>query len=424
MTQHLSEQDIKKYVERKLGADELLIFDTHMSECDPCLTKISDRTSVRVSVAAILADDAGGRDEHLTYEQLERYVDGGVDAVDKEIADVHMRVCDTCSDQFYDLRQLRAALDIETESAGAAVTPSYYWNKLVASPFLKFAAPAFAAVILGVVIWAAWFLTRTLPNEVAEVVDPTANKTVISTNEQPGNINSAEDSSNSNSILPPALVSLTDGGTRIELDANGNLKGLNAPQFESRIKAALTTQNIEISAAARELRSKSGILMGDGQPGSPFALTTPVGKIIQSDRPQFRWRPLKDAESYVVTIYDTNFNKIVGSPTLRQSAWTSAIRLKRGVVYQWHVMAVKDGQEIKSPIRPAPEAKFKILDATAANDIATAKRQAPNSHLLLGILYANAGLINEAEREFQALLRKNPNSDVARRLLNKIKAAR
>ena len=75
-------------------------------------------------------------------------------------------------------------------------------------------------------------------------------------------------------------------------------------------------------------------------------------------------------------------------------------------------------------MRPAPDAKFKILDASSANEIAAAKRQAGNSHLLLGVVYANAGLLDDAEREFQALLKQNPRSDLARKLLNKVKAAR
>lgn len=164
--------------------------------------------------------------------------------------------------------------------------------------------------------------------------------------------------------------------------------------------------------------------MGEGQSGSPFALTNPIGRIVESDRPQFRWRPLKDAESYVVSIYDADFNKVAESPALRQPNWTAALRLKRGVVYQWQVTAVKDGQEIKSPVRPAPDAKFKVVDGAAANDIAAAKRQAGTSNLLLGILYANAGLLDEAERKFRTLLNQNPKSKVARKLLNKVRSAR
>jgi len=44
--------------------------------------------------------------------------------------------------------------------------------------------------------------------------------------------------------------------------------------------------------------------------------------------------------------------------------------------------------------------------------------------LILGIVYANAGLLDEAQRELQTLLNSNPNSEIARKLLAKVKAAR
>jgi hypothetical protein len=88
------------------------------------------------------------------------------------------------------------------------------------------------------------------------------------------------------------------------------------------------------------------------------------------------------------------------------------------------VTATRNGEEIKSPVRPAPEAKFKVADQTSFNEIERVRRVGGNSHLLLGITYANAGLIDEAEREFQILLKNNPNSDVAKKLLSKVRSAR
>lgn len=422
MSQHLSEKDLERYLERTLRADDLLTFDAHMSECDPCFNKVTERTAAQASFADILADDTLVGDEHPSYEWLERYVDGSIDDVDKEIVDVHIRVCDPCGSQLYDLIQLRTALEIQT---GAGATPqssaSSYWGKITANPFLRLAIPVFGVLFLGTILLVAWFLARRTPADIPVVSAPAPNVQEPA-NIELVNINADELPSNSNSS--PPIVSLIDGGRLVKLDASGDLRGLSAPQFEDRVKSALTTQNIDISRSAKELRSSSGVLMGEGQSGSPFALTNPIGRIVESDRPQFRWRPLKDAEWYVVSIYDADFNKVAESPALRQPNWTAALRLKRGVVYQWQVTAVKDGQEIKSPVRPAPDAKFKVVDGAAANDIAAAKRQAGTSNLLLGILYANAGLLDEAERKFRTLLNQNPKSKVARKLLNKVRSAR
>ena len=86
--------------------------------------------------------------------------------------------------------------------------------------------------------------------------------------------------------------------------------------------------------------------------------------------------------------------------------------------------AVKDGQEVKSPRPPAPQARFRVLDRAKADELARAKRAYPSSHLTLGLLYAEAGLLKEAEQELRLLQRANPNSELARGLLRQIQALR
>jgi hypothetical protein len=81
------------------------------------------------------------------------------------------------------------------------------------------------------------------------------------------------------------------------------------------------------------------------------------------------------------------------------------------------VKAVKDSREFKAPSRGAPQAKFRVLDEARASELAQARRAYPSSHLTLGLLYLQAGLLDEAEREFRALEEANPNSELAQRLL-------
>ena len=67
-----------------------------------------------------------------------------------------------------------------------------------------------------------------------------------------------------------------------------------------------------------------------------------------------------------------------------------------------------------------PDARFRIVYGRAAADLTALKRNNPQSHLLLGVAYANAGLIEDAKREFEILLRHNPNSEVAKKLLRQM----
>src|SRR5262249_12542548 len=152
--------------------------------------------------------------------------------------------------------------------------------------------------------------------------------------------------------------------------------------------------------------SGSSLMGGDDDAGR-FSIIDPVGKVILTDRPIFHWSKLSGATSYVVEIYDSQFNHTASSPPLTSDNWT-ATPLARGQVYSWQVKATKDGQEFIAPRPPAQQAKFKILDQAAVNEIARARRDYPSSRLLPGLLYARAGLIVEAEQEFRSLQKANP----------------
>ena len=118
----------------------------------------------------------------------------------------------------------------------------------------------------------------------------------------------------------------------------------------------------------------------------------------------------------MVEVYDDQFKLVASSPQLTNQSWT-ATPLPRGKVYSWQVKAIKDGQEITSPRPPAPQAKFRVLDQRKRMNSREAKRAYGSSHLTLGLLYADAGLLKEAEQEFRSLRRANPNSDLARKPL-------
>ncbi len=425
MSQHLSPDDIRDFVDRTLTPARLLEADEHLAGCDLCRSAIKTMTR-SITVTSAENEVLFGREpnEHLSYEQLTAYVDGHAGDVDREIVEVHRSVCPECSAQIAELLHLRTTLELAEPDAvpQRRLSPiSWIWKGLATGTSLRFAAPVFALLLLAVVLSSVWLLMRTRRPELVEAVDPVSNSVTVSSNAIEPQL---EVPANSDSTQPKVTTSLIDGGAVIALDQNGNLTGPVAPRFEARVKAALTGPTLEIPPGVRDLRSSSGVMMGDGQSGTTFALTAPVGRVIEPDRPQFRWRSMPGAESYVVTVYDDNFNKIDTSPSLRNTAWTVSKPLKRGGVYKWQVTAVKDGKETISPTRPAPDARFKVIDTSAAADIDAARRTSGSSHLLLGIAYANAGMLAEAEREFQALLQRNPGSDVARRLLQRVRSAR
>jgi hypothetical protein len=112
---------------------------------------------------------------------------------------------------------------------------------------------------------------------------------------------------------------------------------------------------------------------------------------------------------------------VTSSPQVTTVSWTSTQPLPRGHVYSWQVKAAKDGQETTVPRPPAPQAKFRVVEQSKANELAKAKRAYGSSHLTLGLLYAEAGLLREAEHEFRLLQKANPQSEIIRKLLRQLR---
>jgi hypothetical protein len=228
------------------------------------------------------------------------------------------------------------------------------------------------------------------------------------------------------SPLENVIAQLNDGEERVTLDQAGRLSGLEnlPPAYQQMVKYAITHQRLEKSSLLAGLNRSEGPMMGGNNGDQQFFVTEPIGKALLTERPTFRWSPLQGATSYTVKVYDEKFNLVISSPPLTTHSWTTPQPFDRGGLYSWQVKANKDGQEFASPRPPAPQANFRILDQTTANEIAHARRAYASSHLTLGLLYAQAGLLDEAEGELRALQKSNPTSPLVRRWLANVQAMR
>lgn len=155
-----------------------------------------------------------------------------------------------------------------------------------------------------------------------------------------------------------------------------------------------------------------------GDPGQGIALDRPVATYVLDDRPTLKAKPLDGARNYNVDVRNSAGGE-VKTIKLSPTAWRVVDPLQRGQVYTWTVEALKDGQLVESPV-----AKFRVLEKEKADELERAKRQYAGQHLTLGVLYAQAGLLDDAEREFKALLKANPKHSLAGRLLSDVQAER
>src|SRR6185312_1973156 len=179
---------------------------------------------------------------------------------------------------------------------------------------------------------------------------------------------------------------------------------------------------VERSEVMKTLGGEESNLRGSNNTGTTFKLLYPTRRVIIEDRPVCKWQSLSGASSYKVYVLDSKGNAIVTSEELppSETKWTIKASLKRGEVFSWVVTAVVNGKEIVSPAASAPEMKFAVLSTKDAQELTQLKKT--GSHLALGVFYARAGLLTEAEREFQQLVRLNPQSQLPAKLLRSVRS--
>ena len=354
--------------------------------------------------------------EHLTAEQTAEYVDKNLSGESLQVVTDHLAGCEQCVLAVEDLRAFRneiaPSLDREFQPATAASSVAKEsWLKRFAfrlSPVPAFGGAALAVLLLAVVAWLVWRAPKDRQPEVVVVPTPVA---------QP---------SPSSEPLPsqpepaPVVAQVNDGGRVLTLDREGKLSGADdlPAAYQNLLSKTLSTQRIEKSSQLQGLTRRPSSLMSSDKQENPYVVLEPVGTVLLSNKATFRWSHVDTPATYVVEVYDAQFKLVAKSPVLTTLSWTTT--LPRGKVYSWQVKATKDGQEHTFPRPPLPQAKFRIIDQAKANELAKAKRAYASSHLTLALLYADAGLLREAERELRLLRRTSP--ELASKLLRQIQA--
>ncbi len=442
--EHITEENFTAYEKRELAPAETLAVQKHIGACEMCSEKLAQKFDAAKTFLALqnyfAFDDFADEPEHLPYEQLALFADGKLDTVEQEIAESHFAICAECAKDLTDLRSFQtiAAAPVSPKKSVETQRKSF-WQKLFAFDSIGSFAPVAAAVLIAV-LFGAWFLLRSNENEIAQA---NVNKNTLVPSPAASNVNSINNPSNANTLpeispqpgvspttenLPnnETLLALNDANGQVTVDENGNVKGLEnlSPQAQKAIRQSLQTGKVSVSNAANSLGGGSGVLMGNGNEnnGVPFALASPIGKVIRENQPVLRWKTLKDATDYSVTIVDDKFRVVAESGKLTATSWKPSKPLPRGANYSWQVTATKaDGSETVSPSSPAPQARFRVVEQTTIDEIGKLEKSGKRSHLALGVLYAQSGLKQEARREFEILVKENLKSALARKLLDSVR---
>jgi hypothetical protein len=94
--------------------------------------------------------------------------------------------------------------------------------------------------------------------------------------------------------------------------------------------------------------------------------------------------------------------------------------LSPGKRYRWYVAATINDQEVDAPGIEQAQAKFALLNEQEITRLNTLRKSVQGDRLLDGLLNLNAGLLDDAQREFEYLLADPGQSANAKNFLQRM----
>lgn len=443
MTKHLSDIDLEAYRNRTAPPEQLLAINDHLAECDDCYGRSESRDHLLGDVSRAIRRNLEGvlqeQVEHPDYELLTGYVDGTLKEEDYKTLSAHIESCQECRNDAGEMRAVKARIEVESAAGGgSAPSPAMAaerrmtrWKRLVAffrAPGYRIAFELTCFILLiAATLWVAANRSRQqiagLEGRVNQLEQ--ANESLK---------RQAEESDRLREQLarlergehpqPGPTEALKDGNYQVRLDQKGELLGLAALPigYHALVKDALASGAVFMPAAPTTGMGRVGTLLGAAPQKENFELIFPIGTTVEDARPTFAWQTLPGAGGYTIFVRDTASGAEIEGQVGARPGWQPERQLVRGHVYAWMVEANLDGRRVRAPAPNKPFASFKVLDAQTAREINLARTSWSGSHLLMGLLYARAGLRSEAEKEFRNLAAANPDSETARRLLSRVAA--
>jgi hypothetical protein len=213
-------------------------------------------------------------------------------------------------------------------------------------------------------------------------------------------------------------------------EANAKVVGLDG--YSSEIKGAVLRaidkegRNLSLLSIVPIQREQT---MGENPETKPITVEAPNGEVLRTQTPLIQWRSNLPSHRYLIKIFDDGPDKRSQPPVIQTQVsavneWKVTQPLERGRTYVCQVSVIPLPGETASKLPRTGEGRFKVISASELRQVADAERVRPRSHLALGVVYCKAGLLTQAEREFQILSNKNKDSKVVHNLLIRVRDAR
>jgi anti-sigma factor RsiW len=400
MTPHLNEEQVRSYRDRSLAPADLLRASGHIAECGECRARVAPPGDLYSNVEALrrALEAESVPPAHLTYDEIAAYVDGQAAAGQTAHVEAHARECPLCA---ADIAQIKALTQEMESSRHQPILRPQSVADFVRSLFTWKGSLTLAAAAAGVFLVVFLLQKPANPPVTARLPQAAAPSAVAQ------------------------VAAIHDGSRTISLAVDGSVSGLEtlSPSWRASIGRVLAQREIPAPGILADLTRKDGVLLGGSTEASAVVLLGPLGIVVETQRPLFQWKPVAAAE-YRVSVYNAAYDRVAVSDWTSATEWQAPSPLPRGGRYSWQLNVRLNGQEQTVPAPPAPEARFRVLDAAGEAGLASLKATAGDSHLVLGVAYAQAGMLDDAARELRVVRDENPESPVAQGLLSGVQHLR
>jgi hypothetical protein len=364
MSKHPSREQLIQYRERTLSASDLVAVDGHLFVCLDCRRSLAELATLSSATAMVSAiREAEG--DHLTYDQMDAWLEDELDQSGRELVMAHIGLCSPCA------RQLRAYQAYAPVMSAPVLTP--------ATPVASFAER----------------LRAFLHNP--RVVAVAAAAVVLAV------------------LSPLVLVKRTETARRefaADLRSNGSAS--------RPVTQALDTTELDVlptplrAGALAALNAPSSVrpsaLLGL-PPNSDRNLEYPVSEVVEETQPDLRWNQFDGV--YVVSVYDASHRLIAQSPMLSETHWRVPAQLTRGVQYTWEVQG---GAMVHA-------AAFRVLGRSEWEELSSVREKSPGP-LAMGAAAQSLGLLSLAQQEFQIFSQQGSQSQQGAILLDRVTSLR
>lgn len=136
----------------------------------------------------------------------------------------------------------------------------------------------------------------------------------------------------------------------------------------------------------------------------------PVSEAVEEAQPVLFWSAGFGEPPYTVAVTDEQGQVMARAQGIQNTSWMVPTPLKRGADYTWQV----------SVTGVTEQASFRVLDDREVNLWKAMQSAHRDSHLVIGLVAQQLGMLGIAEREYTALTKAFPDSNTAALLLNNV----